>query len=243
MPHAYKTRNACKRGMARAGAVIQDDIPETVTVEESIEQVVGGYAGTFTFSEPVELSDPMIAKRFCIVVIQPDADAADTTTKVEVGEQAAKPSPRVVMLERLRALPPHQHRHPTANQQRRRRNATRTRRLSSTSTRKARAATSQGGRNARSSVVCCAAKAGAPGATFATSSSRRTASPGRGRRKPPSCVTTCPCTRRSAFARSSTRTAIIATSPCSLVDPPSPAGVFARPSSWGIIRQTSQPTG
>ena len=80
MPHAYKTRNACKRGMARAGAVIQDDIPEAVTVEESIEQVVGGYAGTFTFSEPVELSDPMIAKRFCIVVIQPDADAADTTT-------------------------------------------------------------------------------------------------------------------------------------------------------------------
>ena len=64
MPHAYKTRNACKRGMARAGAVIQDDIPETVTVEESIEQVVGGYAGMFTFSEPVELSDPMIAKRF-----------------------------------------------------------------------------------------------------------------------------------------------------------------------------------
>ena len=33
----------------------------------------------------------MIAKRFRIVVIQPDADAADTTTKVEVGEQAAKP--------------------------------------------------------------------------------------------------------------------------------------------------------
>ena len=92
MPHAYKTRNACKRGMARAGAVIQDDIPETVTVEESIEQVVGAYAGMFTFSEPVELSDPMIAKRFCIVVIQPDADAADTTTKVEVGEQVAKPS-------------------------------------------------------------------------------------------------------------------------------------------------------
>ena len=181
MPHAYKTRNACKRGMARAGAVIQDDIPEAVTVEESIEQVVGGYAGTFTFSEPVELSDPMIAKRFCIVVIQPDADAADTTTKVEVGEQAAKPGKparrHARTPTRAAAAPASaSDGEPAAKKAKRDPNAPSVFNVDAKG--EGRNITG-GGRNARSSVVCCAAKAGAPGATFATSSSRRTASPGR----------------------------------------------------------------
>ena len=218
MPHAYKTRNACKRGIARAGAVIQEDIPETVNVEKSIEQVVGGYAGTFTFSEPVELSGPMIAKRFRIVVVQPDADAADTTTKAEAGEQEAsrrgrrnRASPRVTRLARVRAQPPLRHRHSMAN--RRSRSPTQTRHPSSTLRRSRPGGTSRPGPSARSWSTCYGAKADARGRISSLYSSRRTASSGHGRRSAHSCVTTSQGIRLSAFARSSARTAITGTSP------------------------------
>ena len=68
MSKPYASRKSAKRAMARASAVLHEDVPETVTIEESIIEEDGGFVGVFTLSEHVKLSNESNVAAFRIVM-------------------------------------------------------------------------------------------------------------------------------------------------------------------------------
>ena len=84
MSKPYASRKSAKRAMARAAAVLHDDVPETVTIEESIIEEEGGFVGVFTLSEHVKLSNESNVASFRVVM--PKATPSDKPTRRRKGD-------------------------------------------------------------------------------------------------------------------------------------------------------------